>query len=94
MNYSYGSLKFDIPLVTLQNLAEQGFMISEVAKMLVISERPFYRIMAQFSLSKYNFSSVCDEDLDFTLSEVAKDYTVAMITQKSPQLKSSVLKTL
>ena len=55
MDYSYGLLKFHIPLVTLQNLPEQGFMISEVAKMLVISERPFYRIMAQFNLSKYNF---------------------------------------
>ena len=31
-DYSYGSLKFDIPEVTLQNLLEQGFMISEIAK--------------------------------------------------------------
>ena len=73
MDYSYGSLKFDIPQVTLQNLLEQGF-ISEIAKLLVVSERTVYRRMAQFSLSKNNFSSICDEDLDFTLSEIAKDY--------------------
>ena len=62
-DYSYGPLKFDIPEVTLQNLLEQGFMISEIAKMLVVSECNVYRRMAQFSLSKYNFSSICDEDL-------------------------------
>ena len=63
-DYSYGPLKFDIPEVTLQNLLEQGFMISEIAKMLlVVSECNVYRRMAQFSLNKYNFSSICDEDL-------------------------------
>ena len=81
MDYSYGSLKFDILRITLQNLLQQGFLISEVAKMLIISERTVYRIMAQFSLSKYNFSPICDEDPYFTLSETAKDYLVAMITQ-------------
>ena len=45
-----------------------------IAKLLVVSERTVYRRMAQFSLSKNNFSSICDEDLDFTLSEIAKDY--------------------
>ena len=73
MDYSYGSLKFDIPQITLQNLLEQGF-ISEIAKLLVVSERTVDRRMAQFSLSKNNFSSIFDEDLDFTLSEIAKDY--------------------
>ena len=62
-DYSYGSFKFDIPEVTLQNLLEQGFMISEIAKMLVVSECNVYRRMAQFILSKYNCSSICDEDL-------------------------------
>ena len=62
-DYSYGSLKFDIPEVTLQNLLEQGFMLSEIAKMLVVSECNVYRRMAQFILSKFNFSSICDEDL-------------------------------
>ena len=80
MDYSYMTLKFDIPRVTLQNLLELGFMISGIVKMLVISERNVYRIMAQFSLSKYNFSSISNEDLDFNLSEIAKDYSVTMIT--------------
>ena len=46
MDYSYGSLKFDIPRITLQILLQQAFLISEVAKMLIISERTVYRIMA------------------------------------------------
>ena len=54
MDYSYGSLKFDIPQVTLQNLLEQGF-ISEIAKLLVVSERTVYRRMGSFSVSRYNF---------------------------------------
>ena len=80
MDYSYGTLKSDIPRVTSQNLLEQGFMILGIAEVLVISERNVYRIMVKFSLSKYNFSSINDQYLDFTLSEIAKDYSVSMIT--------------
>ena len=68
----YGSLKFDISQVTFQNLLGQKFIISEIAKMQIVSERTVYRRMAQFSLSKYNFSSICDEVLDFTMSEIEK----------------------
>ena len=64
--------EFDISQVTLQNLLEQKLNISEIAKMQVVSERTVYRRMAQFSLSKYNFSSICDEVLDFTMSEIEK----------------------
>ena len=66
--------------------------------MLVITERTVYRRMAQFSLSKYDFSfsSINNEDLDFTLSEIAQNYPVAMktrITHYSPQIKSCNLNT-
>ena len=74
MDNNYGSLKFYIPQIPLEILLEQGFMISEIANILAVSERTFYRRMAQFSLRKYRFSSICDEDLEFTLSEIAKDY--------------------
>lgn len=76
----YGSNKskiqsrFDIPKSTLQNLLDQGFKISDIAKILVVSERTVYRRMAQFSLSKCDFSSISDEELDITLSEIARNY--------------------
>ena len=61
--------EFDISQVTLQNLLEQKLNISEIAKMQVVSERTVYRKHAQFSLSKYNFSSIY---FYFTLSDIEK----------------------
>ena len=46
--------------------------------MLVVSERTVYRRMGSFSIRNYNVyhQFLIDEDLDFTLSETAKDYQI------------------
>ncbi len=66
--------RFDIPKETLQNLLDQNFKISDIAKILVVSERTIYRRMAKYGLSKCDFSLITDEELDATLMEITKKY--------------------
>lgn len=59
-----GAPEFNIPKITLVNLLESGFLISEVAKLLSVSERTIYRRMNKYGLSKMTFSSITDQELD------------------------------
>ncbi|CAC5365815.1 unnamed protein product [Mytilus coruscus] len=71
---SSGPPKFDIDKSTLQNLLDNGFLISDVAKLLLVSERTIYRRMAQFDLSKRTFSELNDDDLDVVLGETIQEF--------------------
>jgi len=65
-----GRPQFEIPKFVLQNLIENGFLVSDIAKLLSVSESILYRRMAQFGLSKMNFADISDNDLDLQLGEI------------------------
>lgn len=69
-----GAPKFDIDKLTLDSLLDCGFQISDIAKLLLVSERTIYRRMAQFGLSKQGFSEIDDGDLERVVSETIKDF--------------------
>lgn len=69
-----GAPKFDIDKLTLDSLLDCGFHISDIAKLLRVSERTIYRRMAQFDLSKRGFSEIDDDSLDEIVSEIIKDF--------------------
>ncbi|CAG2217502.1 unnamed protein product [Mytilus edulis] len=71
---SSGPPKFDIDKSTLENLLDNGFLISDVAKLLLVSERTIYRRMAQFDLNKRTFSELNDDDLDVVLGETIQEF--------------------
>lgn len=69
-----GAPEFNIPKITLVNLLESGFLISEVAKLLSVSERTIYRRMNKYGLSKMTFSSITDQELDIIVLQTKHDF--------------------
>lgn len=69
-----GSPVYDIPKPVLENLLENGCIVSYISKLLSVSESTIYRRMTQFGLSKMNFSQISDNDLDLKLGEIMKDF--------------------
>ena len=69
-----GHLKYEIPKEILEDFLDEGFLISEIATMLSVSESTIYRRMRCYNLSKLTFSDVTEEQLDVHVSEIAKDF--------------------
>lgn len=44
--------------------------ISDISKLLSVSERTVYRRMSEFGLSKMTFSEIDDDNLDLKLGEI------------------------
>ena len=59
-----GPPEYDIPKTVLEMFLENGCTITYIANLLSESESTIYRRMAQFGLSKMNFSDISDDDLD------------------------------
>ena len=62
-------VKYEIPREILE-----GFLISEIATMMSVSESTIYRRMRCYGLSKLTFSDVTEEQLDAHVAEIAKDF--------------------
>jgi len=69
-----GAPTFDIPKSVLENHTDEGFMIKEIASMLSVSESTIYRRMQTYGLSSLDFSDISDEDLDYHMTELSKDF--------------------
>ncbi|OWF53103.1 uncharacterized protein LOC110446871 [Mizuhopecten yessoensis] len=69
-----GAPAYDIPKCTLEYLLDNGFPISDISKILQVSERTVYRRMCMYNLSKMSFSNISDELLDENLRKISKDF--------------------
>lgn len=69
-----GAPKFQIPKSFLQNALENDMHISDISKLLSVSERTVYRRMSEFGLSKMTFSEIDDNNLDLKLGEIVKEF--------------------
>ena len=65
-----GHLKYEIPQEILESFLDEGFLISEIATMLSVSESTIYRRMRCYGLNKLTFSDVTEEQLDAHASEI------------------------
>jgi AraC-like DNA-binding protein len=65
---------FDIPKRLIQNLLEVDFTISDVAKLLSVSERTLHRRMQQYNISKLKFSDCSDDELDVSVASVSLEF--------------------
>ncbi|KAK3108669.1 hypothetical protein FSP39_012900 [Pinctada imbricata] len=69
-----GAPQFNIPRTVLESLIENGFIISDIAKLLSVSESTIFRRMRKYGLSKRTFCDIPDGQLDLLLAEVIKEY--------------------
>ena len=69
-----GPPKFMIPKDVLENLIDEGFAISKIAKLLSVSESTIFRRMRQYNISKNIFSTCNDDELDASVGPLIKDY--------------------
>lgn len=69
-----GPPMFVIPKCILKNLMDDGFLISDIAKLLSVSESTIYRRMQIYSIAKQDFSRIDDNGLDQVLCEIIKDF--------------------
>jgi hypothetical protein len=69
-----GPPKFRIPKDVLENLIDEGFAISKIAKLLSVSESTIFRRMRQYSISKNIFSTCNEDELDASVGPLIKDY--------------------
>lgn len=65
-------VKYEIPREILEGFLDEGFLISEIATMMSVSESTIYRRMRCYGLSKLTFSDVTEEQLDVQVAEIAK----------------------
>ena len=69
-----GAPQFDIPKSVLGNLMENGFKISEISKLLAVSERTIYRRMVRYDLCQENFSLLTDDNLDLHVTKIIIEF--------------------
>ena len=69
-----GPPKFMIPKDVLENLVDEDFAISKIAKLLSVSESTIFRRMRQYSIFKNIFSTCNDDELDASVGPLIKDY--------------------
>ena len=69
-----GAPKFIIPKKVLQNLIDDGCLISEISNILCVSERTIYRRMEDYNLSKQNFTEISNDDLDSNLADLIREF--------------------
>lgn len=66
--------KYNIDKFTLDILLDIDFKILDIEKLLQVSERTVYRLMAQLGLQKREFSDIDDDNLDIVVSNIIKDF--------------------
>lgn len=66
--------KYNISKETLENLIEAGFKISDMSKLLCVSERTIYRRMNTFNLSIYEFTDIDDQSLQAEVKRVTDEF--------------------
>ena len=72
---TFGRPRFDMKYEQLSFLLENRFTVNQIAEMLGVSERTVYRRMSVFSLSvRILYSNICDDDLDYLVSEIQSDF--------------------
>jgi len=71
---SGGAPKFYVPRATLEGFLEDGFLITEISKLLSVSERTIYRRMSEYGLSKHNFTDISETDLDSAVIKVTREF--------------------
>ena len=69
-----GAPQFEIPKCVLEHFLENGFKISEISKLLAVSERTVYRRMLKYGLSKQRFSDLTDDNLDVHVNKVINKF--------------------
>ena len=69
-----GAPKFCIPKVVIQDLIDEGFLITEIASLLSVSERTVYRRMSDYNIRKFEFSDISDEELDSIAKTVSGEF--------------------
>ena len=69
-----GAPQFDIPCSVLECYIEQNLKISEISKILSVSESTIYRKMKQYGLSKMEFSEISDNDLDNHVKDITREF--------------------
>ena len=74
VNNECGSPKFNIPKCFIENALENNFKISEISKLLSVSERTVYRRMSEYGLTKTNFIDIDDSELDLKVGETMKEF--------------------
>ena len=69
MLYSfYGAHQFLIPKSVLECWLDEDFTITEISRLLSVSESTVYRRMREYGLSKLQFTDISDQDLDLQVS--------------------------
>ena len=69
-----GAPKFKISKSFLESLLEDGFQVSEMAKLTCVSERTIYRRMNEYNLTKFNFSNLTDDELDSAMKKLITEF--------------------
>ena len=69
-----GNNKFVIPKTLIENLIDDGFSVKEMPNVLCVSERTVLRQMVQYGLTIKNVSNISDDQLDFDVLALTKDY--------------------
>ena len=69
-----GTNKFVIPKTLIENLIDDGFSVKRMPNVLCVSERTVLRRMVQYGLTIRNFSNISDDQLDFDVLALTKDY--------------------
>ena len=63
-----GAPKIFIPKSVLESWLDEDFTISEIARLLCVSESTVYRRMREYDLSKLAFTDISDQELDDKVS--------------------------
>ena len=69
-----GTNKFAIPKILIENLIDDGFSVKEMSNIERVSERTVLRRMAEYDSKIINFSIISDDQLDFDVLALTKDY--------------------
>jgi hypothetical protein len=74
VNNKCGSPQFEIPKCFIENALENNFKITEISKLLSVSERTVYRRMSEYGLTKMNSIDIDDSELDLKVGETMKEF--------------------
>ena len=69
-----GAPQFDIPKSILECYLDQDFTINEISKLLSVSESTIYRQMRHYGLSKMEFSTITDQELDLQIKKITEEF--------------------
>ena len=65
---------YEIGEDVLENLIDSGFTVSDMAKLLSVSERTLYRRMTHFGLRRQSFTDINDDSLDQCLVDIVLQF--------------------